>query len=291
MKKFLSSVGFKYIKTSSQLKILMAEVINSSSEKYFYSEPFRPFYNYDYACLYKPYGKNIGLTVRGVLDDKDDIKAVDFLAYTKSDLYMNAEFININEGDKENEYFITCEDENDNEIVFYLLNPYYYFTLDNIKDNLSIKISISGLSVSGKVILPIDKNQKASETEIENFKKRCEIIKKSKKGDEDAINELECNAEQTYNSIYERLKNEDLLSIIETYMMPDSSFNSGYSILGDIINVEEIVNEKTEEKVYCLRVNAISTVFDVFINSKDIIGMPFVGMRFLGNCFLQGYIL
>ena len=72
--------------------------------------------------------------------------------------------------------------------------------------------------------------------------------------------------------------------------MPYGIESDQYSILGEILDYQVIENRLTQEKLYVLNINCNDLVFDVCINSKDLMGEPAIGRRFKGIIWMQGTI-
>lgn len=287
MKEYFNSVGFKNIITKNQLKSLKDSILDFPTERYFSSTAE----GNNYFEYYKKYGSNIGLSIKGIIDELDKITISSFIPYAKSKSYINVDFINIEKNESENEYYIICEDiETNNEIIFYLQNVYEYLKFENKKIEAFKKASISGLSSNGKIILPVKKDDDIIKYDYRELQQRKEMIKKAKLGDDDAAQQLEMEEEENAEIIQNRLKNEDFLSVIESYIIPSKSSDIIYSVLGDIIEIEKLNNENTEQTIYRMFVDITGTKLDIFINSDDLIGHPTIGMRLMCECCFQGFI-
>ena len=94
----------------------------------------------------------------------------------------------------------------------------------------------------------------------------------------------------TYESIARRVKNEDILSIIDTSIMPCGVECDHYSVIGNILSVREEKNSYTDETVYNLLIETYDLLINVGINSIDLEGEPLPGRRFRGEIWLQGYV-
>ena len=111
-----------------------------------------------------------------------------------------------------------------------------------------------------------------------------------KKGDKDALDYLAQNEMVVYESVSERMKKEDLLSIIETSIMPYGFECDHYMVIGNIINVQEEKNTITDETIYNLLIETYDILINVGINSMDLQGEPKEGRRFRGEIWLQGHV-
>ena len=93
-----------------------------------------------------------------------------------------------------------------------------------------------------------------------------------------------------YAIINERVKKEDILSIVETSLVPLGSESDLYIMVGQIRDVRLEKNSYTDEEVYVMLIDMNSILINVAINKKDLYGEPEVGRRFRGNVWLQGKV-
>ena len=99
-------------------------------------------------------------------------------------------------------------------------------------------------------------------------KKRDYLIEKAKKGDEDAIESLSMEDVDTYRMVNTRIETEDLYSIVDTCFMPQGVECDIYSIIAEILEIDEKVNYLTDEKVYDLKVSCNNIIFHLAIKAK-----------------------
>ena len=157
----------------------------------------------------------------------------------------------------------------------------------NQLSSCTVTLKFTGLSTSGKILLPVVKGM----TEEENSDavlQRTKLIQAAREGDEEAIENLTLEDMDTYSMISRRIANEDVFSIVSTYFMPYGVECDHYSILGEILECRQVENTLTEEQIYVLTVESHDLVFEVCINQKDLLGEPQVGRRFKGVIWLQG---
>ena len=154
------------------------------------------------------------------------------------------------------------------------------------------EVSYSGLSIEGKIILGIERtpeDEKAYEEE-ENWRK--EMLKKLRSGDQEAMREMEMELGEQDQEIMERMRHEDLFSVIEGFFMPIEDVIPGvYHVLGTILDAEKTFNPETEEWVWHLELDVMGSALDVYIHPDDLVGMPLKGCRFLGKAILVGRII
>ena len=83
---------------------------------------------------------------------------------------------------------------------------------------------------------------------------------------------------------------KDLLSFVDTILMPNGPEREGYVLTGEIIDYRLEENVITKELIYILTIRANKITMDVAVNKGDILGEPRIGRRFRGSIMLQGYV-
>lgn len=177
-------------------------------------------------------------------------------------------------------------------LIFYLQNMMDYAKI-KYGNRLPIRgtsLSLSALSTSGKILLPILKNE-ADMAKIEKeTTNRNKLIAQARAGDEEAIETLTLEDMDTYNAISRKIRKEDILSLVDTYFMPYGVECDQYSVLGEITECSSTRNRLTGEELNVMTISCNDLVFDVCINRKDLYGEPMPGRRFKGSIWMQGTI-
>ena len=76
------------------------------------------------------------------------------------------------------------------------------------------------------------------------------LVSAARKGDSEAIETLTLKDMDTYQKVSKRVVTEDIFSIIDTYFMPYGVECDLYSIMGEILDMDLVINEVTREKDY-----------------------------------------
>lgn len=174
-------------------------------------------------------------------------------------------------------------------LIYYLENMMEYRERKMNQESTETKyVSLSGLSVKGKILLPIQKTAKQIEMAKVASQDRSSLLEAAKNGDEDAMETLTIEDIDLYSQISRRIMKEDIYSIIDTCFMPCGIECDQYAIIGDIIHMEVLKNRITEEIVYDLTLECNDLTFHVAINKKDLVGEPVVGRRFKGQIWMMG---
>ena len=176
-------------------------------------------------------------------------------------------------------------------LIFYLQNVTEYLNKRRYgrSDSFSASLILSGLSVVGKILMPVYQKTPVV-SEIKSNQERSRMIQAARNGDEDAIENLTLEDMDTYSMISRRIADEDVFSIVTTHFMPCGVECDHYNIMGDILDVELRENSKTGEKIYVMTIESNSIVLDVCINEQDLLGVPERGRRFRGIIWLQGLV-
>jgi hypothetical protein len=177
-------------------------------------------------------------------------------------------------------------------LIFYLKNKIPYIKAQTT-GKLPIRgttLTLSALSVSGTVMLPILKDEEQIQRVKQASVTRNNLMEAARKGDEEAIETLTLEDMDMYTTISKKIQKEDIFSLVDTYFMPYGVECDQYSILGEIMNVRLVTNQITGEQIYVLTICTNELTFDVSINIIDLFGEPQVGRRFKGIIWLQGHI-
>ena len=258
---YLSAIGFHTLKGTKEWNRLITQVVEYPTEKYIAQQDGKTI-AMEY---YRAYGEGFGLLVRGILDEKEQILVKTFDPIVEAKYITDVVEVEVLE-QEEDIYHAFCEEEQTGtEIIFHLQNVIDYWDVEEM-DQVTIEgVKIVGLGIEGKVILPVEKS------EVEKM--------------------IDAEEEETAEIIAERLQYEDFLTIVEGYFIPFEDIDTTYSVLGVIQEVGEMKNKETGEKLFWLYINCMGMHFEICINEKDLTGIPLVGMRFMGICWVQGQIV
>lgn len=215
-------------------------------------------------------------------------------AYVESHTNMEVEDVEVEEFDDidgDQSYYVVCEEkETSMQIVFWLQNVVEY--LESRKKHLTCsEVNIVGIASEGTIILPIEKDEEEEQIEKEEREKLRLILQQMKDGDEQAKEILEKEEKELDDQLKERLREEDFLSVMSGYFIPETIDEATYAVLGEIVEIDERINSQTDEKMYTFTLDVNDLNLEVVISQKELIGMPSVGMRFMGTCWVQGKVI
>ncbi len=289
MHNFLKAIGFSNIDNQKDLDEILLKVM-ADHDKKMVVEMKNGHY---YGELSRDFANDCGITVCGEYDENDVFHMEYYFPYFRGSEISTTEPVSMTRHAQRESYAGSCDDVRLGiTLIFYLLNTADYLS-EKEKGFLPVEtapVSLSGLSSEGTILLPINKNMKQREESRKSMVRRNQLIDAARKGDTDAQESLTYEDIDTYTMITQRLINEDVFSIVDTYFMPYGVECDQYSIMGEIIDFIEVSNSLSGEKMYqlCLACNDIN--LDVCINQKDLLGEPEIGRRFKGLVWLQGHL-
>lgn len=288
MHKFLRAIGFSDIR-KKDLEMIIEEVIEHPEVM----KVTKDSEGNEFAELSRIYGNNLGFMVRGSYNEDDVFQMDYYYPFVLSDEISTQEQIDIEKHAEKESYAGVCDEMRLGvTLIFYLQNVADF--LSEHRANIYAKnlhgVMLSALSVDGKIILPIQ--QRVLEKQSTNNKrdKRNRLMAEAREGSEEAIESLTLEDMDTYSMISKRIVKEDVFSIVNSSFMPYGIESDQYSVLGEIIELEEDINSLTNEKIYSMKVECNDIIFNIAINEKDLLGEPAVGRRFKGSIWMQGTV-
>jgi len=284
---YIRALGFTEFDSKDRAEGLVASIIKDPGAKYVWESPDHRVY----VEFFKEFGKGFGLVVRGIIAENEEINIHSLVPSTRSSFLIDTHEVDVVQLEDQDVYQGFCEEiASGTPISFYLQNLKEYNELESDEDVYIKGIRLSAYCVDGTVILPIDKDKTDMLLEEEEVKIRRELLEQARKGDEDAMNTLDEEADEASRMLQERLKSEDMLSVLEGFFVPVGDQDDVYSVLGNINNVEVLTNRKTNEEIFHIELVCMTVPIEVYINKKDLVGEPTPGMRFKGTCWLHGDI-
>ena len=289
MHKFLRAIGFSQLKNSRQLNELLTYSIKNAEEKLYISKEDDTMF----AQYYKSFGENIGITICGEYDENNRFTMDYYYPYAKGLCISSYEDITIERHAEKESYAGVCDDIKVGvSLIFYMQNivPYKKLNALNLLPVKGTTLILSALSVDGKIMMPIIKNEKEKRRIKKATSERNQLLAQARMGDEEAIESLTLEDMDTYTTISRKIHKEDVFSLVDTYFMPYGVECDQYSILGEITDVHSDKNRISGEEVFFMTLECNELTLEVCINKEDLYGEPAVGRRFKGVVWLQGHV-
>lgn len=285
----MNAIGFGNINSKRELKNILTQVRTSFTQHDLIAQDEEM----DICEYQKEYGAGIGIAMFGDRDIHEKFEKNYYYPFflgtgitSHADVYIERRM------DRE-AYAGICEDVKVGiNLIFHLQN-----TVELLKERQKAKssvkyksVTLSGLCNGGTILLPVLKDKEQEKRQKEEIHNRMMLVSAARTGDPAAIESLTMDDIDTYSKVSQRLVSEDVFSIVDTYIMPYGIECDHYSIMGEILELQRIINEYTREEIYVMRLDVNELVFDICVPVKEVIGDPAVGRRFKGNMWLQGRI-
>ncbi len=288
MHRYLRAVGFSKIQKREDYE----ELIHFTSECYQTEETAVTSDGEDFSERRKAFADQMGLMVRGIYDENNEFHEEYCIPYFIGKTERFYEDMVIERHAEKESYAGVCDDVNLGvSLIFYLQNVTEYLNRKRYgrMESATASLILSGLSVEGKILMPVYQKMPVM-SEIKASQERTRMLQAARDGDEDAIENLTLEDMDTYSMISRRISDEDVFSIVTTHFMPCGVECDHYNVLGEILKVDLLENNKTHEKVYVLSIETNELIMDVCINQEDLLGIPMPGRRFRGIIWLQGLV-
>ncbi|WMJ85401.1 DUF3881 family protein [Anaerocolumna sp. MB42-C2] len=287
MHSYLRAIGFSEVTDRIELEKLLGIIIDQPTEK----KVFNMTNEKVFTEITKLFSKQMGITLRGEIDANGKFYMEHYFPFYKSQYMSTKEETSIIKRVDAEAYTGMCDDVRLGvSLIFYLQNVVDYLIDGKNKTDRPFPIFLSALSISGKIILPMELDEKLAKNNSADVQYRRQLIAEAKKGNQEAIDSLTIDDIDMYAMISRRAKVEDIYTIVETTFTPYGSESDNYTVLGTITDMDALINEITGEEIYSLMISCNDVIFQVAINKKDLLGEPVVGRRFKGNIWLQGNI-
>lgn len=289
MHKFMRAIGFSKLTDRREQQKLITDIIVNAAHRSYTSNGEETIL----AEFCEDFAQDLGIAVCGEFDAEDKFTYDYFYPYLRGTGVSSYEDVSVERHAEKESYAGICDDIKVGvSLIFYLQNIVPYVKAQHM-DMLPIRgttLTLSGLSISGSILLPIVKNEREKQKLQKASMNRNQLIAAARKGDEEAIESLTLEDMDTYTAISKKILTEDVFSLVDTYFMPYGVECDQYSVMGEILDISSRVNRITGEEIYVMRLNCNDLQFDICINKQDLYGEPQVGRRFKGIIWMQGYI-
>lgn len=289
MHQYLKAIGFDNINTKNDLKRLLKSIQNEFTHQTIVY--YRP--GEDFCEMRREYGQCVGISLCGELDEEENFQPDYYFPYFEGSGISTYADIAIERKIEKEQYVGMCEDSKIGiSLIFTLQNGLEYMRerQAGFATDITTSVTLSGLALSGMILLPVIKDERQLKSEQEASDNRKMLLNAARNGDQTAIETLTLDDIDIYSQVSRRLENEDVFSIVDTYFMPYGVECDLYSIMGEILAVRRRKNIATGVELYQMKLNVNELQFDVCVPAAEVMGEPEIGRRFKGTIWLQGYI-
>jgi len=287
--KFMRAIGFSKLTDRREEQRLITDIIMNATHRSYTSNGEDTIL----AEFCEDFAQDIGIAVCGEFDADEKFTYDYFYPYLRGTGISSCEDVSVERHADRESYAGVCDDIKVGvSLIFYLQNivPYVKAQTTDMLPVTGTTLTLSGLSISGKILLPIGKDESDKQRIQRESMSRNQLIAAARRGDEDAIESLTLEDMDIYSTISKKILTEDVFSLVDTYFMPYGVECDQYSVMGEITDISLRVNRITREEIYVLRLCCNDLEFDVCINKEDLYGEPQIGRRFKGVIWMQGYI-
>lgn len=291
MNSSIKAIGFSDVENKESWNELVTDVL---------TEPSRTFMrkyedNKVIVEYHKEYGEQTYVLVRVALGEhlgkQPKIYIEECEPYVEAKYLLDVIDLEIEDTEDDLVFYVVCEEAATGiQMVFWLQNVIEY--LDCMEeDEVDYEgVSVVGIATEGTIVLPIEKDEDDNEYENTEREYLRAMLQRAKEGDQEAIDILESEERELDQQLKERLRKEDFLTVMDGYFLPATNEEATYAVLGVIDELDTRKNHKTKEEMYWMRININGMQIEVMINKNDLVGLPYVGMRFMGTCWMQGTV-
>lgn len=287
MHSFLKTVGFRNLKSRKDVEQLVRLIIEQGAERYLATLSGKTMF----AEILLEVAENVGVALRGEYDEQGNFHMEHYFPYLKGQNISSKEVVFISKRVDTDAYTGMCDDYRLGvSLIFYLQNVTDYVSSGYPEERRVHPITLAALASEGKILLPTLSMKEVPMKEPVEASGRTKLLEAARNGDKEAMEALTIDDIDLYAQISNRLKSEDIYSIVETTFIPYGSESDNYTILAMIESVSECKNRITGEELYCMDLRCNDLCFPVCISKKDLYGEPKVGRRFRGNIWMQGTV-
>ncbi len=289
MHKYMRAIGFSKLTDRRESQRLITDIIMNAKHRSYTSNGEDTIL----AEFCEDFAQDIGIAVCGEFDAEEKFTYDYFYPYLRGTGISSCEDVSVERHADKESYAGVCDDIKVGvSLIFYLQNivPYVKAQTMDMLPVTGTTLTLSGLSISGNILLPIGKDESDKRRIQKESMSRNQLIAAARKGDEEAIESLTLEDMDIYSTISKKILTEDVFSLVDTYFMPYGVECDQYSVMGEILDISLRVNRITREEIYVLRLCCNDLEFDICINKQDLYGEPQIGRRFKGVIWMQGYI-
>lgn len=289
MHKYLRAVGFSNLKNRDDMQKLIDKSIREATGTYCVAVGDELLGDYCLKC-----GDKMGVAICGDYDESDEFYYEHLYPYIESDIISTKEKSIVDRHIATRSFAGVVEDNRIGiSIIYYLRDRINYIKkfLDDSEITKNAPITLTGLSESGMILMPIEKSASIAKKMSRQSENRDKLVEAARQGNDEALESLTLDDIDVYTNISRQLIDSDVYSIVDTCFMPYGAECDLYTIIGEITSVSEDENYFTGEHVYRMGIVCNGLSLDICINKTDLFGEPEVGRRFKGTIWLQGRLI
>lgn len=286
---FFRSIGFLGVDQNEMLYEILDEVVYHPDERFLK----RDARGNDFAYFSKYVAPDMGISVCGCFMEGTRFRMEYYFPFFIGSNVTTNEAVEIQRQISNEAYYGICDElKMGIPLIFFVNNvPDIFCEAQHESTSVLAGFTImSGLAEEGKILIPVMKNRKLEKMKQKSSNYRMNLIAQARDGDQTAMENLTLNDMDTYASISRRVLREDVLTIVESSIVPYGVESDQYTIIGEIRKLRTMKNNVTGENIWILKILSNGLTFDICINEKDLYGEPEIGRRFKGRVWMQGHV-
>ena len=220
MHDYLRAIGFSKLKKNKDVRDILNLVMLRPTSEYVSSAVDEDAV---FGEKVKEFADRMGISVRGEYDDSGQFHVGYYFPYFKAKNRTLKDEVTIEKQSDKDAYAGICDNVKVGvSLIFQLLNmaDYIDYTEFHKGSLFYAPMYLSGLSTSGKVILPLMKTEADVRRKRDENVNRDRMIAAAREGDQDALESLTLEDIEMYATISRRANTEDDLTIVDSYFMP-----------------------------------------------------------------------
>ena len=268
---------------------MIEDVLDKAEERFYITDPLDE--DSMLTELRYDFGFGYGICAIGVFDEENEFNCESLFPYFISESVSSIEQVSVEERIEGHTFAGVVDDLSvGTTLIFRLINSVEFlkYGAPQMKQIPNTSVCLSGLCISGTVMLPILKTEEEIEDSREQEMARRNLMNMARSGDEDAMKNLTMQDMDMYAVIMDKLQEDDIYTIVDSTFMPTGVECDLYSILGEIQRCVWTKNPITNEQVWILTIMCGDLLFKICINDQDLYGEPAAGRRFKGVVWMQG---
>lgn len=289
MHKYLRAVGFSKLSDREQYDELIKQIALDATDRVYTSYDDK----YMIAMYTKDYAPGVGISVVGVFDENNRFFFEYAYPYVRGNNVSSYEDISVERHSDKESYAGVCDEARLGvSLIFYIQNVVPYIRVKNagLLPIRGTSVTLSALSLEGTIVMPLAKSEDSRAQAKKSGTERMKLVEAARRGDGSALESLTLNDLDTYSAVSRKIVTEDVFTLVDTYFMPYGAECDLYSILGEILLIENLTNNLTGDELVKLTLVCNEIILDICINKQDLYGEPAIGRRFKGIIWLQGNI-
>ena len=283
---FLRSIGFDSVKNRDQEKALVDWVLENPSRMSVVSLDHES----NLAMAEKDVNGHAGIAVVGEIGESGGLVPEYYFPYLSSTHISSTAPLSYEKTATRDGFSGMCEDDR--------LGLALIFDVKNVPDvirdqqdlqlgNASFqRVMLSMLLREGTVLLPIGAKKSVPANSRRSFEKN--LTEAEEQGDLEAVGRLAREEMLRFGRAIQRIRETDVLTVVESFFMPYGMESYSYYFLGDILSSALILNEITKERFYRMVISVNGVEFTAAVSENDLQGVPAAGLRLKAKGMLMG---